>query len=447
MKGEQTESSRGGPGPTLVNADRRPDTPSTRLDDTASMLREFSRQTDPQKLIEAFQHRWRTLPTGEYLLSISRRGLQQPWYRITRYTRWPDDFDPWKNQRKLPLFDRGLLSELIYTNEPHIINDFTPDPDDPAHDYLRGARSLLTLPQYDGGRALNVIVRMSTEPGFFDEDPVSDLLVMSNLMGRAVNGLVLARQLKQTYAELDFELSMVGRMQRSLLPLEIPTVPGLDIAVSYRTASRASGDYYDFFPLSDGRLGVLVADVSGHGTPAAVVMAMLRTMVHVECCIDVGPGELLARLNRRLAEQTGELTHRFVTAFYGVYDPVGGEFSYASAGHPPPLLRRGDEHISLGDAQSLPLGIEAATEFREAKVTLNPADVLIIFTDGITESTDARDRMFGLEGLINVSAQHRETAQNLIDAVGAELTDFTGDRPLDDDQTLVVLRKCDDQAE
>ena len=86
-----------------------------------------------------------------------------------------------------------------------------------------------------------MIVRMSPEMGFFDEDAVSDLLVMSNLLGRAVNGLVLARQLKRTCAELDFELSRVGRMQRSLLPCEIPTVAGLDIAVSYRTASRASG--------------------------------------------------------------------------------------------------------------------------------------------------------------------------------------------------------------
>ena len=126
---------------------------SQRLDETVSMLREFSRQTDPQKLIEAFQHQCRTFFPGEYLLSLSRRGLQHPWYRITRYARWPDDFDPWKNQRQLPLLDRGLLGELIYSNEPHIINDFTPDPDDPACDYLRHARSLLTLPQYDGGQA------------------------------------------------------------------------------------------------------------------------------------------------------------------------------------------------------------------------------------------------------------------------------------------------------
>ena len=116
--------------------------------------------------------------------------------------------------------------------------------------------------------------------------------------------------------------------------------------------------------------------------------------------------------------------------------------TYASAGHPPPLLRRGEEHINLADAQSLPLGVEAATEFREAKITLNPADVLIIFTDGITESMDTQNRMFALEGLVRVCAQRPETAQDLIDAVGAELIDFTADRPLDDDQTLVVLRRC-----
>ena len=213
---------------------------------------------------------------------------------------------------------------------------------------------------------------------------------------------MLKNQLSGALAELDRELQVVGEIQRSLLPAELPRIEGFEVAAHYVTSARAGGDYYDFFPLSDG-WGIFIADVAGHGTPAAVLMAITHAIAHAQPGTHTPPGLLLGYLNRQL---TRSYTRggTFVTAFYAVLDPVKRTIRYAAAGHNPPRLVRGGRVMSLDRTGSLPLGI-MEQEYGEAEVALERGDLLVMYTDGITEAmargkVGEPPRMFGVEGWI-----------------------------------------------
>ena len=145
---------------------------------------------------------------------------------------------------------------------------------------------------------------------------------MSNLFGRATHNLVLSEQLKKAYDELDAEIRVIGDIQRSLLPTELPKIPTMDLAADYQTSRRAGGDYYDFFPLPDGRWGIWIADVSGHGPPAAVLMAVTHSIAHAFSGPPSPPGNFLSHVNYHLATRYTAASGTFVTAFYGIYDPA-----------------------------------------------------------------------------------------------------------------------------
>ncbi len=196
----------------------------------------------------------------------------------------------------------------------------------------------------------------------------------ANLFGRATHNLVLRAEAEKAYKEVDRELRMVADIQQSLLPAQLPRIPTLDLAVYYQTARLAGGDYYDFFPLPEGRWGILIADVSGHGSPAAVVMAVTHSIAHNYPGPPTPPGNMLAFLNKKLAMRQGSGTVSFVTAFYGVYDPATRSLSYSSAGHNPPCLHRAADRriIELDQAQSLPLGINFDEEYCDAEPETRP---------------------------------------------------------------------------
>ena len=411
------------------------------IERVVEMTRQISRETDPQAMISVFRRHTTELYGGDSSLSLSRRGLEPPEYRITRSTRWREDINPWSQPNQLPHLSGGLLAELAYGDRPVVLRDLAASSGDPAFEYLCDARSLVYLPIFDAGEAVNGAVRLSSDPAGFDSLRVADALLTVNLIGRATSNLLVARSLRKAYAELDREAVTIARIQRSLLPESLPSIPGLDVATSYRTAARAGGDYYDFFDLGDGRWGLLIADVSGHGTPAAVVMAMLRTMLHAQCVECHTPGELLEFANRRLYSQSQHSDGTFATAFYGVFDPRDRSIQYACAGHNPPLLVNQRGQVSaLDEAQTLPLAVTSDTNFPEATVNLSCSDTLILYTDGITEAVNTKGEQYGSSRLLNCVCAKSPSAQHIIDCVNRHLAAFTSDAPQDDDQTIVALR-------
>jgi sigma-B regulation protein RsbU (phosphoserine phosphatase) len=320
------------------------------------MMRDLSRQTDPQVMVAEYGKRMRQVVPSEGYFSLSRRDLDAPFYRITRSSRWEEAVNPWKNKDRLPVFRGGLISRIIYGDQPVIIDDLAAElgEDEPALEYLAGFGSLLAIPLFDKGTALNMVVLLRTEPAAFSRERLPEHVWMSNLFGRATHNLVLSEQVKRAYDAVDRELKVVADIQRSLLPTTLPRIPTLDLACHYQTSTRAGGDYYDFFELPDGKWGILIADVSGHGTPAAVIMAVTHSIAHMLSEPPLPPSRLMNFVNRHLTQRYTNGSGTFVTAFYGIYDPADGTLSYASAGHPPPRVLRGDTIRTLDGHRNLP---------------------------------------------------------------------------------------------
>lgn len=413
-----------------------------RLDVIVATMREMSRQTDPQAMVRAYGARIREILPADRFLAMSRRDLPFPKYRITRFSGWTEEINPWKEKDRLPVLEGGILGELLYGDIPRLLDDVEVPPDDPAAAYLEGQRSLMAIPHYSGGIGQNMTVLMRSAPDAFDHEEFPEHVWMSNLFGRATQNLVLADELKRAYQIVERELKVVADIQRSLLPKTIPTIPGLGLAAYYQTSQWAGGDYYDFFPLPDGRWGILIADVSGHGTPAAVMMAITHSIAHAVPGPPDPPASMLNHVNRQLATHYTADNETFVTAFYGTYDPARRELTYACAGHNPPRLKRCEDGsvISLDSVGNLPLGLFPEQEYEQSTQTLRPGDQIVFYTDGITDATNPTGSMFGMGRLDEALANCHLDADGLIEAVLEALQDFTDGEPAADDRTLLVAK-------
>jgi sigma-B regulation protein RsbU (phosphoserine phosphatase) len=421
----------------------------TRLGHIVEMMRDISRHSDPHTVAVNYGRRVRELEAFDRYLSLSRRELQRPRYRITRDSTWREPIDPWKQRERLPLLEGGLLADIIYSNEPAFIEDLRVEAGDPAATYLEGYRTLIGVPHFDHGESLNMVIHLRREPGINHEE-LPELVWESCLFGRLTYSLRLAAQLKDAYAELDRELAIVGELQRSLLPDALPRVPGLGLAASYQTSRRAGGDSYDVFPLADGRWGIMIADVSGHGTPAAVLMAIVHALAHA--CEEAGavgsPGAFLGYLNDRLVRRYSRSGQAFVTALYVVYDPCRRTLVAASAGHNPArLLRAAPPSVApspavgaLSSGLGLPLGIREAERYVERTTTLSRGDVLLMYTDGIIEARRDGGEMFGVERLDEALGAPPVTgnAASIVHRVLGAVEAFTGGAAAEDDRTVLV---------
>ena len=295
---------------------------------------------------------------------------------------------------------------------------------------------------YDQGESINMVVLMQEEPGAFPGEQIPDLVWRSNLFGRATGNLVLKEELAPTYQALDRELKTVGEIQRSLLPAELPKIVNLDLAAHYRPSQRAGGDYYDFFPLPQGKWGIFLADVSGHGTPAAVLMAVTHCIAHTHPGPAMPPAKILNYLNHHLTCRYTTQNGHFVTAFFGIFDPAERTLTYACAGHNPPRLKRCQDGtlLSLNGARALPLGIMADVPYSECVQQLQPGDQIVFYTDGITEAQNPEGKLFGTDRLDRVLENCSLQASSLLEAVLGAVEDFAAGRPADDDRTLIVAR-------
>jgi phosphoserine phosphatase RsbU/P len=412
------------------------------LPEIIDLMKLMSTESDPQRFQTVYRERIRKLVPYDGLLSLSRRDLSAPEFRITRSHLFKEVINPWTQKDRLPLLRGGLLAELLYSDEPRIISNLKVDPSDPAYEHLKGFGSLQAIPHYDNGVGLNMVVSLRTDPNGYDPRQLPSFVWLSNLFGRATKSMVMARELRSAYERIDRELKIVAEIQRSLLPAVLPDVPGLQLAAHYQTSQQAGGDYYDLFPLPDGRLGMLIADVSGHGTPAAVLMAITHTVAHSFPGLPDSPGKVLRHLNARLSESYARTPGGFVTAFYGVYDPVTHDLEFSAAGHNPPRVRRGGpggEILQIDSARDLPLGIADDIEYEQGRLTLESGDLMLLYTDGITEARRPEGGpMFGegrLDDVLRAAPTDAGwTVSTLVEAVDA----FTHRAPPNDDRTLVA---------
>ncbi len=413
-----------------------------RLAVIVEMMRDMSLQTDPQEMVRSYGEKVRLLLPSDGRISLSRRGLTAPQFRITRSTTWKDNINPWKEKARLPLLEGGLFATLIYADEPQIIDRLDVPADDPAAEYLAGHRSLMAIPMFDQGVARNMVVLLRKETAAFPREELPELVWMSNLFGRATSNLVVSEELQRANEALDREMKAVGVIQRSLLPARLPKIPTLDLAAYYKPSERAGGDYYDFFPLLNGQWGIIIADVSGHGTPAAVLMAVTHCIAHTNPGSSQPPGQVLNYLNHHLARLYTSQNENFITAFYGVYDPAHRTLTYACAGHNPPRLKRCQDGTLLGldGAGGLPLGMTSDTAYEEHVQQLQTGDQILFYTDGITEASNPEGKLFGTDRLDHTLENCSLQASALLDSVLRSVEEFANGHPAGDDRTLIVAR-------
>ena len=240
---------------------------------------------------------------------------------------------------------------------------------------------------------------------------------------------------------LERELQLAHEIQQTFMPSQLPHLPGWELAVLWRAARRVAGDFYDFFELPGGRLGLVIADVADKGMPAALFMALTRALVRAAALEEKSPAAALARVNDLLVPDAQH--GMFVTAVYAVLSFETGELVYANAGHNLPLLLRSrtGELEQFGKG-GMALGVLEGTRLEEQSAFLEPGDDLVFYTDGVTEAFSPQDDIYGEERLrATIQAAAGSSAQALLDSIDDSVRVFVGDTPPSDDLTLMVLHR------
>jgi len=344
----------------------------------------------------------------------------------------------------------GLVGRVARTRRGELLVDAAADPrmvkhDDPA----LAVRSVIVVPLIFRERFFGVLaVTNPVGEQLFD---VADFTLMQSLAEQAALALHNAEflQLQVERKQLDLDLSIASGIQQMLLPRQVPGLSGLALDARYAPAQRVGGDLYDFFPLSESRLGVAVADVSGKGIPASLLMAITRTNLRQIAPRHTSPVRALIELNDALSAdiQAG----LYVTMLYAIIDVRTHEIMLARAGHELPLfVRRDPAHgISVAEfvgSEGMALGMVPAAIFAEAirehVVPFRSGDALVLYTDGLTEAPNEEDREFSGARLADAArAFHAKTPREINDGILEAVTRFTGDTAQRDDFTLVTVKR------
>ena len=237
------------------------------------------------------------------------------------------------------------------------------------------------------------------------------------------------------------QFRVAREIQQHLFPKAAPSLPGFDIAGAAFPAAAAGGDYFDFIPMADNGLGLVVGDVTGHGIGPALLMAETRAYVRIAALNRADPSEVLTRTNLALAEDIGD--ERFVTLFLGRLDAAHRRLTYVSAGHPPGYLLAPDGSVRMELRRTgVPLGMRPTTEYRNAPViVLEPGEVALLLTDGIEEAMGPDDEMFGTDRMLSVLRANRDrSAAQIVDALCLAVRDFCKGTEQQDDVTAIVVK-------
>lgn len=312
----------------------------------------------------------------------------------------------------------------------------------PALAAMKAAGIQLAVPLVNQGQLLGVLnlgARLSEQDYSSD-----DLRLLNNLAGQAAPAVRVAQLVQQQQLEarqrerLEQELRVARIIQETLLPKQLPDLPGWRISAYWQPAQAVGGDFYDFIGLPGGKLGVVIGDVTDKGVPAALVMASTRSILRAAVEHYTTPGQVLARVNNILCPDMP--ANMYVTCLYAIFDPGSGHFWFANAGHNLPSQRTAQGVTELW-ARGMPLGLLPEMVYEETETTLAPGDSILLYSDGLIEAHNHQREMFGFPRLRQLLAQYAAESET-IDWLKQELTRFTGPRWVqEDDVTLVMLER------
>lgn len=289
------------------------------------------------------------------------------------------------------------------------------------------------------GEVIGAINLEADKADWYGPDHLELLTMFASLAASAINNTLLYREVLHS-RRVESELELARTVVESLLPRAFPLIEGFDIYGSTIPVRQVGGDYFDFISSISYRLAVLVADVSGKGLPAALVMVSFRAYLLATIINDLSMRVVMSRVNKLVYDSTAG--DRFITTFYGLIDPEHKRLLYINAGHNPPLLLHADGTSELLEDGGLPLGVFSDARYSESVVNFRPGDILVLYTDGVTDARDGKEESFGLERLqrtVRAAAERRahEICDAVTTAVRAHSVDVGG---LEDDLTVSVIK-------
>ena len=333
-----------------------------------------------------------------------------------------------------------LETVLLSTGGPVVLRDLELESE--AVDALREAGVELIVPLIGQGELLGSLYlgpRLSDQPYSTD-----DRRLLGSLASQVAPAMKVAQLVREQQAEakererIHQELQVAALIQQTLLPKELPAIAGWQVDAFYRPARAVGGDFYDFIALEDGRLGVVIGDVTDKGVPAALVMATCRSMLRAAAQRHTSPSAVLADVNDGLVPEIPPAM--FVTCLYAIIDTDAGEIVFANAGHNLPYVRHDGGVLELR-ATGMPLGLMPGMDYDETKYEMSAGEVMVLTSDGITEAHNAEGEMYGFGRLMDRVAR-RPINDDVLNAVVTELEAFTGEgAEQEDDITLVVVKR------
>jgi len=337
---------------------------------------------------------------------------------------------------------RTVMEEVLKNGQSVLTADAQHDPKYFSQTMaLQGIRSVLAVPLSVDERTIFGLVYADspTYEATFTEEHLNILTTLASVASiRVENASLMDARLERERMERELELAT--EIQQRFQPSAPPTVDGYQFQGISFSCYEIGGDYYDFVPRHDGKMLIALGDVSGKGTAAALLMSSLHAAIHAQVSAKTELGPAISSVNHYLAENTP--ANRFVTLFATELNPETGHLRYINAGHNPPLIGRADGTVLQLSSGGFPLGIIAGAEFEIGEITLESGDVLVIYSDGVSEANNLAGEEFGMDRLINVVKSNlKASASGLRDKVESALSSFTQTAPANDDITLVIVKR------
>ncbi len=342
---------------------------------------------------------------------------------------------------------RSVIDEVVTNGKSVLTSDAQADPRFMGGTVvLQGVRSVLAVPLGVGENVFGIIYADSPiAEGRFTEDHLKVLTTLASVAAiRVENARLTEEQLERE--RLERELQVASEIQQRFQPASAPQVTGYELQGISFPCYEIGGDYYDFIQRANGNLVVALGDVSGKGTAAALLMSSLHAAVHAQFDTHKSLVETISAINRYLVESIP--ANRFVTLFYADLNPKTGALAFLNAGHNPPLIVHAGGTMEQLAAGGLPLGIMADADFREGNTKLKPGDVLVIYSDGVSEAVSPTGEEFGPTRLYETVARNMDaSAAGIRDRIESALTKFAQGTPAADDITLVIVKRLAEAAE
>lgn len=371
---------------------------------------------------------------GIYLLeAVTVDGEEQYIFKSKVVRGYRISFDLVEPRLKL---GEGFIGYVAQTGEPLISPDVSTD--DRYFPARKRTRSEMVAPIISNDRVIGVFDLESDHLEAYSEDDLAILQLLASQVAIIIEKVQLHEQLIEK-RRLQAQLEIAREVQLELLPDDDPDFPDFDISAYIFPTEQVSGDYYDWVPIFEDQVAIIVADAVGKGIPAALLMSFLRASLRAGVQIGYAPQVAFAKVGNLLWDSVED--HQFITAIYGILDSTNRTFVYSNAGHNPPLLMKASGEFRYVEYGDLPLGMFRETHYHQHFIRLDKGDILVLYTDGITESENEDGEQFGKDRFAECIRKNMELpAREMIQLVREGLSEFTKRDFLDDDGTLFILK-------